>query len=378
MTTRQAGGARVLVFNTGSSSLKLSVIGRDESVAERCDIDRWDGSAGAGDLREFLGRLATSPDPPAAIGHRVVHGGSEFTAATLIDDRVRAGIASLTPLAPLHQPRALAGIEAATTAFGGLPQVACFDTAFHATLPPRAFTYPLPAVWRTTYGLRKFGFHGLSHEYASRRAAEMIQASDSQLDRIVTCHLGAGSSLAAVYGGRSVETTMGFTPVDGLVMATRPGSVDPGMIAWLADRIPPAELADGLEHRSGMAALAGLPGGSGDYRDVAAAAAAGEPDAVLALDVYGYRLITAIGAMAAAMNGLDALVFTGGIGEHAPAVRAAAAAGLGFLGVAIDPAANASARADADISAAGAGARTIVVTAREDLAIARAVTGLLP
>ncbi|HEX6931951.1 MAG TPA: acetate/propionate family kinase, partial [Streptosporangiaceae bacterium] len=176
----------------------------------------------------------------------------------------------------------------------------------------------------------------------------------------------------------SVETTMGFTPVDGLVMATRPGSVDPGMIAWLADRIPPAELADGLEHRSGMAALAGLPGGSGDYRDVAAAAAAGEPDAVLALDVYGYRLITAIGAMAAAMNGLDALVFTGGIGEHAPAVRAAAAAGLGFLGVAIDPAANASARADADISAAGAGARTIVVTAREDLAIARAVTGLLP
>ncbi|HEX6930591.1 MAG TPA: acetate kinase, partial [Streptosporangiaceae bacterium] len=187
MTTRQAGGARVLVFNTGSSSLKLSVIGRDESVAERCDIDRWDGSAGAGDLREFLGRLATSPDPPAAIGHRVVHGGSEFTAATLIDDRVRAGIASLTPLAPLHQPRALAGIEAATTAFGGLPQVAFFDTAFHATLPPRAFTYPLPAVWRTTYGLRKFGFHGLSHEYASRRAAEMIQASDSQLDRIVTC-----------------------------------------------------------------------------------------------------------------------------------------------------------------------------------------------
>lgn len=378
MTTRQAGGARVLVFNTGSSSLKLSVIGRDESVAERCDIDRWDGSADARELREFLGRLATSPDPPAAIGHRVVHGGSEFTAATLIDDRVRAGIASLTPLAPLHQPRALAGIEAATTAFGGLPQVACFDTAFHATLPPRAFTYPLPAVWRTTYGLRKFGFHGLSHEYASRRAAEMIQASDSQPDRIVTCHLGAGSSLAAVYGGRSVETTMGFTPVDGLVMATRPGSVDPGMIAWLADRIPPAELADGLEHRSGMAALAGLPGGSGDYRDVAAAAAAGEPDAVLALDVYGYRLITAIGAMAAAMNGLDALVFTGGIGEHAPAVRAAAAAGLGFLGVAIDPAANASARADADISAAGAGARTIVVTAREDLAIARAVTGLLP
>ncbi len=372
---RPAGGVSVLVFNAGSSSLKLSVIGQDESVAERFDIDRWDGNAGATALREFLGRLAASADPPAAIGHRVVHGGSEFTAATLIDDRVRARIACLTPLAPLHQPRALAGIAAATAAFGGLPQVACFDTAFHATLPPQAFTYPLPAAWRITYGLRKYGFHGLSHQYASRRAAELFHASDSQQDRIVTCHLGAGSSLAAVKDGRSVETTMGFTPVDGLVMATRSGSVDPGMIAWLADRIPPAELADGLEQLSGMA---GLAGGSGDYRDVAAAAAAGKPGAALALDVCAHRLIAAIAAMAAAMNGLDALVFTGGIGEHAPALRATAAAGLGFLGVAVDPDANAGAHADADISAAGARVRTFVVTAREDLAIARAVTGLLP
>ena len=373
--TQQAGG--VLVFNAGSSSLKLSVIGQDESVAERCDIDRWDGSAGASALREFLGRLARSEDPPAAIGHRVVHGGGEFTAATLIDDRVRARIASLTPLAPLHQPRALAGIEAATAAFGRIPQVACFDTAFHATLPPQAFTYPLPAAWRTTYGLRKFGFHGLSHQYASRRAAELFQASDSQQDRIVTCHLGAGSSLAAVKGGRSVETTMGFTPVDGLVMATRSGSVDPGMIAWLADRIPPAELAGGLEHRSGLAALAGLADGSGDYRDVSAAAAAGEAGAALALDVCAHRLIAAIAAMAAAMNGLDALVFTGGIGEHASALRTTAAAGLGFLGVAVDPDANAAAHGDADISAAGARVRTFVVTAREDLEVARAAFGLL-
>jgi acetate kinase len=372
--THQAGGVRVLVFNAGSSSLKLSVIGQDESVAERLDIDRWDGSADERELREFLGRLATSADPPAAIGHRVVHGGSEFTAATLIDDQVRARIASLTPLAPLHQPRALAGIEAATAAFDDLPQVACFDTAFHATLPPHAFTYPLPAAWRSTYGLRKYGFHGLSHQYASRRASELLQTSDSEQDRIVTCHLGAGSSLAAVHSGRSVETTMGFTPVDGLVMATRSGSVDPGMIAWLADRIPPADLAGGLEHRSGLAALAG---GSGDYRDVAAAAAAGEPGAALAVDVYMHRLTAAIAAMAAAMHGLDALVFTGGIGEHAPAVRATAAAGLGFLGVTVDLDANAAARADADISVAGARVRTVVVTAREDLAIARAVTALL-
>jgi acetate kinase len=379
VTARQDRGARVLVFNAGSSSLKLSIIGRDESAVQRCDIDRWDGSAGAGPLREFLGRLAAAPDPPVAIGHRVVHGGSEFTRATLIDDRVRARIASLTPLAPLHQPRALAGIEAATAAFDGLPQVACFDTAFHATLPPRAFTYPLPASWRTAYGLRKFGFHGLSHQYASRRAAGLLgKIQDSQQSRIVTCHLGAGSSLAAVQNGRSVETTMGFTPVDGLVMATRSGSVDPGMIAWLADRIAPAELADGLEHRSGMAALAALPGGSGDYRDVAAAAAAGEQGASLAIDVFAHRLIAAIAAMAAAMNGLDTLVFTGGIGEHAPAVRATAAAGLGFLGVAVDPSANEAARADADISAAGARVRTVVVTAREDLEVARAAFGFLP
>ena len=375
--TRRPQRASVLVFNAGSSSLKLSVIGDDGTVSDRCDIDEWDGRADAPALRDYLVTLANSPHGPTAIGHRVVHGGSLYTAATPIDDAVRAGIASLTALAPLHQPRALAGIEAATAVFPGLPQVACFDTAFHADLPPCAFTYPLPAAWRDTYGLRKYGFHGLSHRYASRRAAQMLHASGAQQDRIVTCHLGAGSSLAAVQNGHSVETTMGFTPIDGLVMATRSGSVDPGLITWLADRIPPTELADALEHQSGLAALAGLTDGSGDYRDVAAAAERGEPAAALALDVHGYRLVTAIAAMAAAMNGLDALVFTGGIGEHAPAVRATAAARLGFLGIAIDPGANAAALADADISAHDAGVRTMVVTAREDLEVASAVIGVL-
>jgi acetate kinase len=377
MTPPLAGAGSVLVFNAGSSSLKLSVVGNDETVSDHCDIDKWDGSADAWALRSFLAALADSAEGPAAIGHRVVHGGSLYTCATPIDDAVRAGIASLTPLAPLHQPRALAGIEAAAAVFPGLPQVACFDTAFHADLPPRASTYPLPAAWRATYGLRKYGFHGLSHRYASRRGEQMLQARDIQRDRIVTCHLGAGSSLAAVRGGHSVDTTMGFTPIDGLVMATRPGSVDPGLIAWLADRIPPAELADALEHRSGLAALAGLTDGSGDYRDVAAAAGRGEPAASLALDVHAYRLVTAVAAMAAAMNGLDALVFTGGIGEHAPAVRARAAAGLGFLGVAIDHDANATALADADISAEDARVRTMVVTAREDLEVARSVIAVL-
>lgn len=372
-----AGLARILVVNAGSSSLKLSVLRPGDTVAEQCEIDQWDGSADNPVLHGFLGRLAGAQRRPDAAGHRVVHGGTLFTTARLITDALRADIARLTPLAPLHQPRALAGIDATTAALGDLPQVASFDTAFHATLPAAASTYPLPTAWRDAYGLRKFGFHGLSHSYAAGRAADMLGITDTRQFRVVTCHLGAGSSLAAVRGGRSVETTMGFTPVDGLVMATRPGSVDPGMIAWLAARVPPAELADALEHRSGLAALARLPDGGGDFRAVAAAADRGEPAASLALGVYMHRLIAAIASMAAAMNGMDALVFTGGIGEHAARVRSAASAGLAFLDVAVDEALNASVRADADISAGGARVRTLVVTAREDLTIARDVTKVL-
>ena len=374
---------RVLVVNAGSSSMKLSVIGPGEEVASHRDIDRWDGSPDDPALCGYLSELAASPRAPGAVGHRVVHGGERFTTAVLIDDEVRAGIGALASLAPLHQPRALAGLAATTAVLGDVPQVACFDTAFHATLPPPARTYPLPAGWRQRYGLRKFGFHGLSHAYASRRAAELLRPGDPAAFRVVTCHLGAGASLAAVLGGRSVETTMGFTPVDGLVMATRSGSVDPGLIAWLADgRVPAGEIAAGLEHGSGLAALAGLPDGSGDMRAVLAAAEAGQAGARLALEVHAHRLTAAVAAMAAAMNGLDALVFTGGIGEHAPPVRSAAAAGLAFLGVSIDADANAGAasqdrHAGADISAAGSGVRTLVLTAREDLEIARAVRGVL-
>jgi len=375
------GQARVLVVNAGSSSMKLSVIGPGDAVSDQLDIDRWDGSSDQPELRAYLGRLASRTEPagpPDAIGHRVVHGGTLFTAPTLIDDAVRAGIADLASLAPLHQPRALAGLGATTAVFPAVPQVACFDTAFHATLPAEASTYALPAAWRDQFGLRKFGFHGLSHSYASRRAAELLGGTGSRL-RVVTCHLGAGSSLAAVHGGRSVETTMGFTPVDGLVMATRSGRVDPGLIAWLAsqNRVPPADLADGLEHRSGLAGLAGLADGSGDMRAVAAAADLGEPAARLALGVHAHRLVAEVAAMAAAMNGLDVLVFTGGIGEHMPAVRAAAAAGLRFLGVAVDQGRNASAAGDADISASGAQVRTLVLTAREDLEIVRGARSVL-
>src|SRR5215470_5812961 len=257
---------RVLVVNAGSSSLKLSVVGRDGVSSDEHEIVRWDGSPGAPALEAYLGQLADSARPPEAVGHRVVHGGTLYTAATVLDEAVRAGIAELTSLAPLHQPRALAGIEAASSALGSLPQVACFDTSFHATLPAEASTYPLPAAWRGRFGLRKFGFHGLSHSDAARRAAEMLEIPRLQQFRVVTCHLGAGSPLAAVRGGRSVETTMGFTPVDGLVMATRCGSIDPGLLIWLAGpgRVPLADLADELEHGSGLAGLAELADSSGD------------------------------------------------------------------------------------------------------------------
>jgi len=372
---------RVLVLNAGSSSMKLSVVTARGAVTDSWDIDVWDGSADDPELRGYLGRLAGGRDRrPDAIGHRVVHGGSTFTSAVLVDDDVRAGIAALTPLAPLHQPRALAGIAAAAAAFPGLPQVACFDTAFHATMPARASTYALPAGWRERFGLRKFGFHGLSHSYAARRAAELAPPADPAGFKVVTCHLGAGASLAAVHGGRSVDTTMGFTPVDGLVMATRCGSVDPGLVAWLAaeDKVGLADLSRGLEHGSGLAGLASLPDGNGDIRAVEAAAEAGDQAAALALAVHAHRLIAGIASMAAAMNGLDALAFTGGIGEHDAKVRAAAAAGLRFLGVRLDDRRNAGAHADADISADGARVRTVVVTAREDLEIARGVAGVLP
>ena len=375
----QAGPERVLVVNAGSSSLKLSLISADGASRDRYEMERWDGSPDAQDLLAYLRRLRGARQPPDAVGHRVVHGGALFTSATLIDDDVLAGIVGLSSLAPLHQARALAGIEATTAALGSLPQVACFDTAFHATLPPEAWTYPVPARWRREFGLRKYGFHGLSHSYAAGRAAELLDITDLQQFLVVTCHLGAGSSLAAVHGGRSVETTMGFTPVDGLVMATRPGSIDPGMIVWLADqgRVRLADIADGLEHGSGLAALAGLEDGSGDMREVIAAADRGDPDAGLALGVHAHRLVAGVAAMAAAMNGIDALVFTGGIGEHAPVVRSRAAAGLAFLGVAVDEQRNLAACSDADISSDGALVRTLVVSAREDLEIARSVRQVL-
>lgn len=379
--TEEPARDRVLVVNAGSSSLKLSVVDETGAVTRRCDLDHWDGTQGTPAVRDYLTRLAGSADGRrlVAAGHRVVHGGSRFIRATRIDAAVRDAIGELTTLAPLHQPRALAAIDDVTATLPDLAQVACFDTAFHATMPARAATYALPASWRERFGLRKFGFHGLSHGYAARRAAALLAPVDPSGFRVVTCHLGAGASLAAVRGGRSVETTMGFTPVDGLVMATRSGSVDPGLIAWLAGTgaLTPAELADGLEHQSGLAGLADLNDGSGDMREVMAAARGGSERAELALAVYTHRLISQIASMTAAMNGMDALVFTGGVGEHQPEIRAAAAAGLSFLGISVDHERNSRVHHDADVSAPDASVRTLVVTAREDTEIAAQVLMLL-
>jgi len=309
-----------------------------------------------------------------AVGHRIVHGGIEFVEPVVIDDDVVRRLEALTDLAPLHQPKSLRGLELVGKALPGVPAVACFDTAFHAHIPAAAATYALPREWRRRWSLRRFGFHGLSHAYASRRAAELAGVAVDGL-RVVTCHLGAGASLAAVLGGVSVDTTMGFTPLDGLVMATRSGSVDPGLILWLEEHMgmPPSELASTLEHRSGLLGLAG----TGDMKAVLEAEAAGDEDARLAIEVYLHRLRGEIAGMAAALGGLDVLVFTGGVGERSAPIRARAADGLGFLGIGVDQARNAAPELDAEISSSDAVVRTFVVAAREDLEIARGVRSAL-
>jgi acetate kinase len=351
---------RVLVVNAGSSSLKLRLLGPDDAVIGHRDLA---ASPPEPELTSAVRELGG----PDAVGHRIVHGGRRYLGPVRIDAAVEAGLRELVDLAPLHQPKSLAALDAVSRVLPDTPAVACFDTAFHAEMPAAAATYALPASWRERWGLRRYGFHGLSHGYAARRAAAMLAVPGSEL-RVVTCHLGAGASLAAVEGGRSVDTSMGFTPLEGLVMATRSGSVDPGLLLWLLERadMDEREMAHALEHESGLAGLAG----EGDMRAVLAAAGEGDDRSQLALDVYLHRLRAGIAAMAAAMGGLEALVFTGGVGERAPAIRAAAAEGLAFLGVEVAPDANRCAVGDAEISAAGAPVRTLVITSREDLEIA--------
>jgi acetate kinase len=356
----------LLVVNAGSSSLKLSIIAADDAATiDTATIESSDGGGDAGAMAAFL-----RGHHVGTVAHRVVHGGTGHTGPVVLDDATEAAIAALAPLAPLHQGRSMAGIAAARRALPDAVAVACFDTAFHTTIPVAAATYAVPAAWRERWGLRRFGFHGLSHQWASRRAAELLGRPLGGL-AMITCHLGAGASLCAVDAGVS---TMGFTPLEGLVMATRSGSVDPGLLTWLLRQgVGLDELEDGLERRGGLVALCGTD----DMRRLLLDRERGMGPASEAFDVYVHRLCREAGGMIAGLGRLDALVFTGGVGERASAVRAAVAAKLSYLGVALDLVANTTATSDAVLSAPGSAVATVVVTAREDLEIARQTAWLL-
>jgi len=375
---------RVLTVNAGSSSLKLTLLGGDDAILaeEEFPVSSDTGIEQAQLRRALEDRLGEAD----AIGHRIVHGGERFREAVAIDPGIEDELRALVELAPLHQPKSLAALDSVSEALPDLPAVACFDTAFHATLPAAAATYALPAEWRERWGLRRYGFHGLSHAWVARRAPQLLDRRDPGLGagtsrlRIVSCHLGAGASLCAIADGRSRDTTMGFTPLEGLVMATRSGSVDPGMLLWLQEHegLEPGELTDALEHRSGLLGLCG----SADMRELLAHVEGGEEAetgrrARLALEVYLHSLRAGVAAMTASLGGLDVLVFTGGVGERSARVRELAVAGLGFLGVEVDPQSNCAASADADVSAPGARVATLVIAAREDLEIARQVRSVL-
>ena len=362
---------RVLVVNAGSSTLKLRLLGSDDEILADAELAATQPKVD----RRALTRALDSPLRDAdAIGHRIVHGGGRFRTAHRIDAEVERDLRALCDLAPLHQAKSLAALDAVSDVLPHLPSVACFDTAFHATLEPAASTYALPAEWCERWGLRRYGFHGLSHAWVARRAPELLGREGARL-RVVSCHLGAGASLCAIRGGRSCDTTMGFTPLEGLVMATRSGSVDPGLLMWLLERerIALDELADALEHRSGLQAL----GGTADMRELLVRSGGGDRAARLAIEVYIHRLRSAIGAMCASLDGLDVLVFTGGVGERSSQIRELAIAGLEFLGLGIDGERNGHATQDVDISASNATAATLVIDSREDLEISAQVRSVL-
>jgi acetate kinase len=335
-----------------------------ERVSENAPL-RGQGDAARRMVRELV------VEPVAAVGHRIVHGG-KFHRAVRVTTDVRSRIAALADLAPLHNPPGLDGLDTAERLLPGVPQVAVFDTAFHSTLPPAAFTYPVPRTWTADWGIRRYGFHGLSHSYCAGRAAEMLGRNLREL-RIVICHLGHGASATAVFRGRSIDTTMGFTPLDGLMMGTRSGAIDPGIITYVQTKhgLSAKNVDDALNHSAGLLGVSGL---SGDMRVVEAAAAGGNEQARLALDVYAHRVRQAIGALAVTLGGVDVLVFTAGVGENSPVIRAAVCRGLECLGLELDVEANAKCRVDADIAVAGAEARILAIATREDLAMLAEVT----
>jgi acetate kinase len=346
----------ILVVNAGSTSLKLSLVAEDETGTKVAALEEVD------------------PAQVAAVAHRVVHGGSRFREPAVIDDAVREEIFALQSLAPLHNAPALAGIATAQRALPDAVHVAVFDTAFHATIPDEASHYAVPPRWRDEWGIRRYGFHGLSVAWSAERASELL--GDRTGLRLVVCHLGGGSSITAVRDGRSVDTTMGFSPLEGVPMTTRSGSIDPGALLYvLATRKLTREA---LEHELNFeSGLKGLAGGSGSMLELQERQEAGDDAAALALDVFTHRVAGAVAAMAASAGGLDALVFTAGIGEGSALVRDRVCKRLAFLGVELDAGRNAEAVPDCDSSADGSPVRVLVIAAREEIVAARAARSVL-
>jgi len=362
------GAPVILVLNAGSSSLKYLWAGR-RGLVERVTDHR-------AALQRVLADLALDPATVRAVGHRVVHGGARFTRPTLIDDAVLATLRELVPLAPLHNPPAIAGIEAARALLPGIPQVAVFDTGFHASLPPAATTYAIDTAIALRYGIRRYGFHGISVAAVARRTADLLGRPLTELNLIVL-HLGNGASATAVQNGQSVATSMGFTPLEGLVMGTRSGDLDPAVVTFLQRDAGMSvdEVDELLTHRGGLLGLAG----ANDLRSVLSAREAGDDRAALAVEVYCRRIRLYVGAYHAVLGRLDAIVFTAGVGEHAAAVRQESLDGLGGWGIAVDPVRNNAPGAAARvISAPGARVTVCVVPTDEETAIAEEVAALLP
>lgn len=361
----------ILVLNAGSSSLKISLFDPDQSSAAiwetHSDIDV--------DGLHLDAILDPHKEKIDAVGHRIVHGGKVFRESTLLTPDVRKAIERLRELAPAHNEVELKAIETIDRIFGpAIPQVAVFDTAFHATLPPEAYVYPGPYEW-LDHDIRRYGFHGISHRYASRRAAEILDR-DPKFLRLITCHLGNGCSLAAIRGGVALDTTMGFTPLEGLMMGSRSGSVDPGVLLYLLNHRghDAARLGRVLNQESG---LKGISGVSEDMREVLKAREAGNPRAHLAFRIYVHRVRSYIGAMLGSLGGLDALVFTAGVGENCAPLRAAVCEGLGYLNLRLDFEKNERSPPDTNVASPDSALPVLIVHARENWEIAQECSRVL-
>ena len=385
---------KILVINAGSSSLKYQLIDMEtqdvmaKGLCERIGIDgklkhekngekfEFDlplndhSDAIAAVLKSLTDKetgVISSMDEINAIGHRVVHGAEKFKGSGLITDAVMDALNECIELAPLHNPPNIVGIEACKKIMPNVPQVGVFDTAFHQTMPPKAYIYPIPYEYYEKYGIRRYGFHGTSHKYVSMQAEKYLGKPACEL-KIVTCHLGNGSSITAVDGGKSVDTTMGLTPLAGIMMGTRSGDIDPAIVEFIENKedIKTADVLNILNKKSGAYGVSGV---SSDFRDLSAGKEAGNERCALALDIFEYDVKKYIGAYAAAMGGIDAVVFTAGIGENDAKLRASIVDGLQFMGIKIDPEKN-STRGTVDISAADATVKTLVIPTNEELMIA--------